>query len=403
MEEKKIRILIANETYPPNLNGCAVFTQRLAQNLAKRGHEVAVVAPGLKFGDYLEKDQYGVNVYGLRSISVKMIHPNYRIVTKVDITKSVRKIIAKFQPDIIHIQNHFLVGRSCLKIAKKQGIAIVGTNHFMPENYLQFAPKATEGTMAKVLWADFFKVYNQLDCVTAPSRAAVQMLYDVGYKKKAEVVSNGMEFDKFKKRPTSGKLLKKYKLDQDIPTFISVGRIEKDKNLDVILGAFALYLEKNDGQLILVGNGKLEKDLKKLSVALGVKEKVVFTGKITVDEVFEVYSLADVYIGAGTAELQGLSVMEAMASGLPILVVNAVALPELVKDGANGYLFELSVADLAEKMGEILEDKVKIKEMGAKSLEIIGAHDMANTIGKFERIYEKVIKEKKKSYPNSRK
>lgn len=396
MEEKKIRILIANETYPPNLNGCAVFTQRLAQNLVKRGHEVAVVAPGLKFGDYLEKDQYGVNVYGLRSIPIKVIHPNYRMMTKADISTSVLKIVTEFQPDVIHIQNHFSLGRACLRIAKKQGIAIIGTNHFMPENHLQFAPKIAEGTMAKVLWNDFLRVYNQLDCVTAPSRAAAQMLYDVGYKKKAEVVSNGMEFDKFKKRPTSERLLQKYRLSKNIPTFITVGRVEKDKNLDMMLRAFALYLEKNEGQLIVVGNGRSEKDLKKLSVLLGIKEKVVFTGKIIVNEVFEIYSLADVYIGAGTAELQGLSVMEAMASGLPILAVNAVALPELVKDGVNGYLFELSADDLAEKMEKILENKEKIKAMGAKSLEIIGAHDMANTIDKFEIIYEKVIKEKKK-------
>lgn len=393
-----MRILIANETYPPNLNGSATFTQRLAQNLTKRGHIVSVIAPGLKFGDHLEVDNCRVTIHRVRSLPVKMVHPNFRVIAKPDIYPTVRKIIKDFKPDVIHIQNHFSLGRACLKASEKMNIPIVGTNHFMPDNLVQFAPNFLENAMVRVMWKDFLRVYNKLDYVTAPSKAAVKMLEDVGYGKKAEVVSNGMEFDKFKKRPVSETLLKKYKLSKNVPTFLSVGRIEKDKNLDVVIEAFAVYLKKYEGQLILVGNGKFEKEFKKLAVLLGVDDKVVFTGKISDKAVQEIYSLADVYIGAGTAELQGLSVMEGMASGLPVLAVNAVALPELVKDDVNGYLFELDVKDLAEKMERILKDKKRLERMAEKSLEIIDEHNVEKTMDKFECIYKKVISEKRKVY-----
>src|SRR3989304_2564626 len=163
MEEKKMRILLANETYPPNLNGCAVFTQRLAQNLAKKGHKVAVIAPSEKFGNKKETDEFGVTIYRLRSVPIKVIHPNFRVITKPDIYPVVRKIVREFEPDVIHIQNHFTLGRACLKAAKKTYTPIVGTNHFMPDNLVQFAPNFIEGTMIRIMWNDFLKVYNKLD------------------------------------------------------------------------------------------------------------------------------------------------------------------------------------------------------------------------------------------------
>ncbi len=398
--EKKMRILLANETYSPWLNGCATFTQRLAQNLAKKGHIVGVIAPAVKFDDHYEIDDCGVTIFRLRSLPTpKMIHPNFRVITKPDINPAVKKIVGDFNPDIIHIQNHFSVGKACVKAAKKAGIPIVGTNHFMPENLTQFVPGFIGDTMMKVMWKDFLKVYNKLDYVTAPSKAAVQMLYNVGYKKEAAVISNGIEFDKFKKRPVSEKLLKKYNLKKDVATFISVGRIEKDKNLDLVLEAFAKFLKKEKGQLILVGNGKFEREFKRLARLLKIKNEVVFTGKISDEELWEIYSLADVYIGAGTAELQGIAVMEGMASGLPVLAVNAVALPELVEHGVNGYLFELEVKDLTEKMLKIVEDREKLKEMAAHSLKIISRHDKNVTIKQFEELYEKVIAEKRAKAP----
>jgi len=386
-----MRILIASETYPPHLNGAAVFTERLAKNLSKKGHKVCVVVPATKFDDELEINDHGVVIYRLRSLPLKGIYPNFRVVTKPDIYPAVKKIIKKFQPDVIHIQNHFAIGRTCLYAAKKMKIPIVGTNHFMPENITQVFPDFISKALTKVFWDDFLRVFNRLDYVTAPSQAAVDMIKAVGFKKRAEPVSNGMDLSKFKKRPTSEALLKRFGIFKSVPTFISIGRIEKDKNLDVIMDALAIHLKNHKAQLVFVGSGKFEKEFKKHASLLNITDRVFFTGKISDRAVQEIYSLADVYIGAGTAELQGLSVMEAMASGLPVLAVNAVALPELVKNGVNGYLFELSAKDLAKKMELILKDKKKLEKMAEKSLEIISEHDIQKTIEKFERIYEKVI------------
>ena len=118
---------------------------------------------------------------------------------------------------------------------------------------------------------------------------------------------------------------------------------------------------------MIVGKGNDELKFKKIAKDLDLGDKAIFTGRVSDEDLGSLYSIATIYIGSGTAELQGLAVMEAMAAGLPVLAVNAVALPELVENDFNGYLFELDESDLSKKMLKILSNK-NITEMGKMSL-----------------------------------
>jgi glycosyltransferase involved in cell wall biosynthesis len=118
---------------------------------------------------------------------------------------------------------------------------------------------------------------------------------------------------------------------------------------------------------------------------------VVFTGFVPDDDLPYLYSVSDVYVGAGAAELQGIAVMEAMATGLPVLAANAVALPELVKEGENGYLFSLDPADLADKMLKMLSQQESWTGMGEKSLAYIQVHDAPSALSQLECLYREVV------------
>lgn len=382
---------MASETYPPDTNGAAIFVGRLANDLAQAGHEIMVVAPSTKFKDEIQKGNNNLTIFRIRSISLKPIHPYFRAIFRINLTEKINAIVDDFTPDIIHIHNHFLIGRACLSIAKKEDIPIIGTNHFMPDNLTEYFPKATEKKISDYMWKDFLKVYNQLDYVTAPSQSAVKMIRDLGLTVPAEVISNGIDLSKFSPQKVDNNIYKKYNIGRDIPTFLFVGRLEKDKNIDLILEALAIILKKQRIQTIIASKGKDENKLKRLAAQLNLQGRAIFTGRVPGDDLQQFYGLADVYIGSGTAELQGLAVMEAMASGLPVLAVNAVALPELVRDGVNGYLFAADKNDLADKMVKILSDKSKLKSMAAQSLCLIQAHDKKNTIKQFVCLYQKII------------
>jgi glycosyltransferase involved in cell wall biosynthesis len=392
---QKLKIVIASETYPPDMNGAAIFTQRLAKELSKRGHKVLMIAPNVKFKDELEKDKDGFDVFRVKSLPAKLIHPYFRFVDAVGLHSRMKKKIVKFKPDIVHIQNHFSVGSTALKIAKSLKIPVMGTNHFMPENLLQYVPTFIHKEVAKILWRHFKKIYKNLDFITSPSHAAVKMLKDMGLKNDMVVISNGIDLNKFKKHPQDKYLMKKYSIADDLPILLFVGRMEQDKNIDLLLRAAKIALKKTKFKIVLVGRGKNDKEFEKLSKELGLEESVVFTGRIDEEELEKMYSLANVYMATGSAELQGIAVMEAMTAGLPVLAINAIALPELVYNGENGYLFEKNEKDLADKIITILKDKKALVDMSKKSREIISEHDISKTITQFEDLYRKVISKMK--------
>jgi glycosyltransferase involved in cell wall biosynthesis len=397
MAAMPLRVLIANDTYPPQLNGAAVFTQRLARGLAGRGHQVAVIGPGAGFQDAVEEelptDGGGrLTVYRLRSVPVRPIHPYFRMLWPLGVESKTDRIIRRFQPQVIHIQNHFILGKNCLRAARRRGIPILGTNHFMPQNLFEFIPDPLQPGLARVMWRDCLGVYNRLDLVTAPSQAGRRMLLELGLTAPSEVISNGMDLARYRRRSVPESLYQKYGICRDRPVFLAVGRLERDKNVHLILQATAQLVRQTPVQAVLVGQGRDQGEFQALARRLGLDHgTAVFTGALPEEDLACVYSMAQVYIGAGEAELQGLAVMEAMAAGLPVLAANAVALPELVRDGENGLLFSLTAQDLAEQMRRMLARRDEWPAMGARSLERIQPHDAQQVLARFEELYRELM------------
>jgi len=390
-----MKILIASETYPTktHIDGCAVFTERLAKGLAKKGHKVLAIGPNSEFRDSLDNERPNLKIFRLKSFLVKPIHSRFRFIYNVNLYWKLKKIVKNFKPDIIHIQNHMTVGRILLNIAKKINVPIGGTNHFMPENLIQWMPFGKEKT-SRIMWFDFRRVFEKLDFVTTPTLAASNLLKSVGFNKNITVISNGIDLTKFKKYSVNKHFLKKYGIEKKIPTFIFVGRIDKDKNIDLAIKAFSLASKKNKMQFLVVGVGPKESEYKSLARRLNVSKYVIFTGKVSDRELRDLHNLADVYVASGEAELQGIAIMEAMACGLPVLGLNMVAIPELVKNGVNGYLFEKNAKYLAEKMLVILGNKKKLNLMGRNSMRMIRRHDFDETIERFEELYKKAAAQK---------
>lgn len=390
---KKFKILIATETYPPETNGAAIFTERLAMGLAENGHRVAVIAPGKKFKDEIENDL--VKIYRIKSLLIKSIHPYFRFVFPLNLNKKIKRIIEEFNPQIIHIQNHFLLGRSCLINAKKLNIPIIGTNHFMPENILLYFPHFLRSKIKLKLWKDFLKNYNQLAHVTTPSNAAKKILEDNELKVNISVISNGINLEDLKKEKIQKKIYEKFKINKDLFTFLSVSRLEREKNLELVFKALRIIPKHKPFQYIVVGRGRDEKKIMKSARDLTLDNTVIFTGEVNNFDLKQLFSLSDIFIAPGYAELQGIAVMEAMAHRLPLLALDAIALPELVNEEINGFLFNFDKEDLSNKMLKIMSfNSQQLKSMGENSLRLVQKHSHAITLNKFENLYQNIIEKK---------
>lgn len=387
-----MRILIATDTYHPSVNGAAYFTYRLANILAKNGHDVFVMCPSQSFTNTVSNDD-GVIVYGIRSIHIP-VYKNFRISPLIFSKKTIQMAVKEISPDIIHIQNHFMIGKRVAIFGKKLGIPVIGTNHFMPENLVHYfyLPKIAEKWLKNFGWRQCIKVFEQLDFVTTPTKTAADLLKKVGFSKDIMPISCGIDLQRFKPTNDGSYLKERYSIPKDKQVLLYVGRMDKEKRIDVILQAMSDILRAVNVHLVLAGMGKEKQKLEALVEKLGIQKTVSFTGFVPDNDLQNIYKVADLFVIAGIAELQSIVTMEAMASGLPVVAVNAMALPELVHNGENGYLFVDGDSQLlARKVITILSDKKLSTQMSQKSLEIIKAHDINKIIKKYESLYNEIV------------
>lgn len=393
-----MRIIIAADTYYPSVDGSSFFTQRLSGALKALGHDVLVFAPSTTWKNTMQVRD-GVRIYGVASLPT-FLHKDYRFVPPLFLNNKIKKEIEKFHPDIIHIQGHFFLEAAVFKIGRALGVPVLGTNHFMPENLLHYAklPKIFENLLKKIMWQHFIFVFKKLELLTTPTKTARTILRGIGLENEVRVISCGIDLDKFNPRNNGEYLRSIYKLPKR-PLLLSVSRLAPEKNIDSNLKAAAIALKKIDFQLVIAGSGMERKRLEELAVKLGIRSKVSFLGYVKDDDLPNLYSIADAFIMAGTVELQSIATMEAMASGLPVLAADALALPELVQHGKNGYLFDPNnYLELANYIYLILKDSSKMVTMAANSLKIAKDHDINKVVDQFLGLYEELRCERVSEY-----
>ncbi len=173
--------------------------------------------------------------------------------------------------------------------------------------------------------------------------------------------------------------------------FLYVGRVDEEKRLDVILRALQ-RLKRDDIQFCVAGHGAALGKLKKMAQELDLGQQVHFTGFVPSEDLPGLINSCDIFVMPSEAELLSLASLEAMACGRPMLAANAVALPELVTDGVNGYLFQPGDDADAERCMEKLADQPELwADMGAASVEGAQPHGLDAILERNEALYEMVL------------
>ncbi|MGV8852950.1 MAG: glycosyltransferase [Rhodoglobus sp.] len=381
----RLRILIGADTFWPQINGAATFIARLAAGLAERGHDVHIVAPSYsnkKLGQMVEVHE-GQKLTLHRIYSWRWLgHPWLRFMLPWRVKRNSALILDRIKPDVIHFQSHIVIGRGLTLEGSKRGIRLVGTNHFMPENLLDHAyiiPRFMREKAIQMGWAAAGRSFARAARVTTPTRRAAEYLEENTTVRDVVAVSCGINADGY-----NGNLEPK---PENLIVFL--GRLSDEKQIDKLIRALAILDPALDAKLEIVGGGELEVKLRALAASLGLTDRVTLTGFVEQDQLRDALQRGSVFAMPSIAELQSISTMEAMASGLPVVAANAMALPHLVHDGENGFLFEPgNVEDLAEKLTRVLTMPAdEILRFKKESLAIVAAHDIQRTLDTFESLY----------------
>ncbi|HEY0238850.1 MAG TPA: glycosyltransferase [Friedmanniella sp.] len=379
-----MKIVMGADQYPEYINGAATFTARLAAGLAADGHAVDLLWPSAHGGHdtYVE---HGVRVHRLSSLGLPG-RPRMQVADPRTTRRQVEQVLQIARPDVVHVQSHLGLGRALLRRAQASGVPVLATNHFMPENLLHHVPVVRKFPLvaSRLAWRDLERVFSGADLLSVPTQRAADLLAAATGLGPAEVVSCGIDLVRFATtRPLAGSAA---------PTLLFVGRLEREKHVDELLRAFAGLPRALRARLEIVGMGSLRPSLETLAEVLGVGEHVQFLGAVDDDAVLAAYGRADVFVMPGTAELQSIATLEAMAAGLPVVAADAMALPHLVRHGVNGCLYAPGdVGGLAADLALLLGDPTLRTRLGRGSRAIAQAHSLGWTVETYERHYASLV------------
>lgn len=382
---KALTIVLGCDTFPPDINGAARFAERLAAGLAARGHELHIIAPSVnnRYGTYREiHDGIPMVVHRLKSYRLPQ-HKTLRFVWPFTLQKRTDQLLKAIAPDVVHIQSHVVVGRYLSKSAIEQGVRLIATNHTMPENLIRYSvliPKFAEKLAMKWAWSDAAKILKRASVITTPTRKAAEILEGNTDISGVLAVSCGIDAKQFAHVS---------KVSNDKPRALFVGRLDYEKHIHVLIEAFAAVDPKLGAVLELVGDGGERESLERWAQELKVEDRVYFRGHVDEVELRRAYERATVFVMPSIAELQSIATMEAMASGRPVIGANAAALPHLIHDGDNGYLFEPEdVGALTRHLTQVFTAKPsELNRMANASLHLIKSHDIDRTLDIFEKVY----------------
>ena len=388
-----MKILFATESYYPIIDGGAIAQHRIVHELINKGHDVQVIAPSFSFKNTIEEDN-GSTIHRPRAFLLPFYMNNKYHFAPFPFLY-VKKILETFKPDVINVCSPYPISICAVIWAKKKHIPLVGSIHILPENVLApFFNSALYPPMVKYTWSYLIHFYNRVDWATVPTQTGATMYQEKGLKTPVTPISNGVNTELFKPNNKSEYLRKRFNLPKK-PLVLYTGRINQEKNVDVLVKAIPSVLKEVDTHFLFCGSGGLKPEMIKLTQDLGVDDHTTFIDFLDWADYPNIYPLADVFVMPAESELQSIVTLEAIASGVPPVVVNKGAVPELASSG-NGLVFEPKNSNqLAANIITILSDKKQRDVMKKKSLRLSEKHSMRYVGSQYEQVYETVLQQYK--------
>ncbi len=360
-----MRIGIFTDAYTPYVSGVVTSEVMLKKALEKLGHEVYVVTANLEnfHYSYDEKERVlripGIPT-GIYETRLTSFYP-FRAVNT----------IKKWNLDVIHSQTEFGIGTFARVIGKQFEIPVIHTYHTMYEDYKDYITKGYfDGASTKIVqYITKFYCDKTIQELIVPTKKAYD-LFKEKYKvdKNVHIIPTGIETERFYKERIEQEKLQELREKLGIKStdivILYLGRIGYEKSIDFLIKNHSSILDKcKKAKLLIVGDGPDLEKFKELAVKNKIKDSVIFTGKVDWESTKYYYGLADIFVTASNTETQGLTVVEALASSLPVVALDDDAFRNVVIDGLSGYLFK-NKKEYVEKVLELIKDKSLRERMG---------------------------------------
>ena len=378
-----MRIALMTDSYYPTRDGVVTSVTMIRRSLEELGHDVWVVAPDPGKDERTEDSK----VLWIRSVRLKSYQGYFvPVLPSLD-----RERVESLNFDVLHVHGVATMAVRGLMLAHFLKIPVVMTFHTMVgEVAHKYSPiKLSKDVLDRLIWIYLKNVMKRMDAVIVPTEPIGEELTDyVKDMRSLVTIPTGIDTDVFRPGLDENRFEKKFHLKNDVKRILHVGRISFEKEIDMAIRA----MKDIDAELVIVGNGPQKEELKELVSEMGLEHKVKFSGFVPDGDLPYAYAGADMLISCSAFETQGLSVLEAMSSGLPCVCRNARAFKDIIKDGENGFLFN-GENDCVSAIEKGLNASEEIKQSSRESALTYSALASAE---KTVDLYSEVIRNKKK-------
>lgn len=388
-----MNIALFTDTYPPFINGVSTSCYNLAETLKAHGHQVLVVTPRSSKGKFEVRN----GIVFVPGLEMKKLY-GYRL-TRIYSNK-LFQIVKAFKPDVIHNQTDSTIGQCSKIIAHLLKVPIIYTYHTAYEDYTYYVTHGFFDRIARKIIRSYSQIVanNSTEFITPSVKTKEYMRYS-GSDIYVNVIPTGIDFSIFADDKVdverSNKFRKEHGIKEDTKTFLILGRIAKEKSMDVSLRGFAKYHElypNKDIKMIVVGNGPQKPELEQLVKTLKIDHLVDFIGAVPASEVPFYYHLADIYTSASVTETQGLTFMEAMSSGAIVLARYDTNLSGTIIDNDTGFFFT-GEQEFVDKVNRIFDmSKEELQTIRNNAYDIVDAYSIEKFYTSIMEVYYRAIK-----------
>ena len=389
-----MRIGIFTDTYPPYINGVSTSIAMLEKALKKKGHKVYIVTVNPEERSYSFTD----HVIKIPGIPIGIY--DYRL-SNIYPLKAVKKI-KEWNLDIIHSHTEFGIGTFARVMAHQLDIPLVHTYHTMYEDYVYYVTKGYFDKSSKKIVEYLTKFY--CDKTATELIVPTKKTYDLfkekyGYARSVHIVPTGIDVEKFypeKNNQTKAlELRRKLGIKDDEFVILFVGRMGNEKSVDFLIENHKTILKENKkARLLLIGDGPDIDNLKSITKKNKLEDSVIFAGRVPWENISLYYQIPDVFTTASKTETQGLTVLEAMAAGLPVVALDDDAFREVVSDDYNGFLFK-DKKGYVEAMVKIMKDPNLRDRLAVQARNTVEAHSAKYFAEQVLDVYRKALKARK--------
>lgn len=386
---RPLEIAMFSDYFHPELGGIQDSIALAAQALGRRGHRVALHVPRYGERDYrrvgLRRVESalgpGVWVHRHRSLPAPSTTQQSRVVIPSMVTTL--RLLRQTRPDVIHVQSFLGLGLEAVMAGWMLGIPVIGTNHTAIKAFAAYLPVKPDWAEDYVTW-----FHNRCDLITAPSHSVLEEMGLARLERPSQIISNPIDTHVF--CPSSPEERAGLRAQFGLTTSVVVyaGRLGPEKDIDVVVRAVARLREGGMPMtLAIAGHGSDEGRLRGMAAELGVADNVRFLGTLDKERLAALLRASDVFAIMSTSETQSMTLLQAMACGVPVVAARARALPEFV-NASNGFLVEPGdVTGLADRLRHLLENECTRMEIGAGGPVSIRPYGIDHVTDAWEQVY----------------